>query len=111
MSAFGFHPVAKPSFGRGKEKRGARGKFSKETILEIFKRDGWCCVRCGTDKDMEEIPHHVIFKSQGGLGIVENGVTICRTCHRWAHSCRAGREWFESFILSLYGKLNGVEDI
>nr|WP_234540733.1 HNH endonuclease [Paenibacillus pseudetheri] len=79
-------------------------------MLEIFERDGWCCVRCGTGSDLEDKPHHVIFRSQGGPGTVDNGVTVCRTCHKWAHSCRAGRVWFENFILSMYGKLNnGVE--
>lgn len=104
MSTFGFHPAPKPSFSRGSEKRSIRGKFSKDTIIKIFERDGCCCVRCGSSKDLEEIPHHVIFKSQGGLGTVDNGVTVCRTCHRWGHSCREGRMWFVDYINVLYGK-------
>lgn len=109
MSTFGFDPVPKPSFSRGKEKRGVRGKFNKDTILEILNRDGWRCVHCGADKDLEDIPHHVVFKSQGGPGTLDNGVTICRSCHRWAHKCLEGRKWFEQFIIRLYGRLNGAE--
>ncbi|MBW4083583.1 HNH endonuclease [Paenibacillus sp. S150] len=58
---------------------------------------------------MEDKPHHVVFKSQGGPGTVDNGVTVCRTCHRWAHKSREGRIWFEQFIIRLYGRLNGAE--
>ena len=82
---------------RKSPKRSARGKFSADTIRAIYERDDGRCVYCGTSSELEAIPHHVVFKSQGGLGTVDNGVTICRTHHRWAHDCREGREWFERY--------------
>lgn len=109
MSVFGFDPVPKPKFGRKSEKRGARGKFTDEIMEDIFQRDGNRCVKCGTGRDLEHKPHHVVFRSQGGPGTVDNGVTVCRACHRWAHKSLEGRIWFEQFIIRLYGSLNGAE--
>jgi 5-methylcytosine-specific restriction endonuclease McrA len=82
---------------RKSPKRAARGKFSAETIRAIYERDNGACVKCGTESDLEAVPHHIRFKSQGGLGTIDNGVTICRTDHLWAHSCREGRVWFEQY--------------
>ncbi len=91
-----WNPVNKPSHKHNKPKRGASGKFSDETRQIIGERDKWPCVKCGGNQ-IESVPHHIIYKSQLGKGTVDNGVTICRTCHDWAHSCRAGREWFENY--------------
>jgi 5-methylcytosine-specific restriction endonuclease McrA len=97
--------VPKPSYGRGKPKRGNRGKFSVKVTREIGERDSWRCVRCGSYY-VESVPHHVIYKSQGGPGTVDNGVTICRNCHDWAHGLHSGpsgepaadgRKWFEQY--------------
>ena len=82
---------------RKSPKRAARGKFSADTIQSIYERDNGRCVRCGTSSDLEAIPHHIIYKSQLGKGTIDNGCVTCRTCHRWAHSCREGREWFEQY--------------
>lgn len=47
--------------------------------VEVFKRDGGRCIVCGS---RQGIPNsHVIRRSQGGLGIKENVVTHCITCH------------------------------
>jgi 5-methylcytosine-specific restriction endonuclease McrA len=85
-----WNPVAKPSHNRRTPKRKARGEFSKKTIDEILERDDHKCVSCHRSTMIESIPHHVIFKSQGGEGIKRNGVTICRYCHDWAHGKRKG---------------------
>lgn len=82
---------------RKEPKRGARGKFSTKTIRTIFERDGGRCVRCGTYQDLERVPHHIIYKSQGGLGTVDNGATVCRSCHCEAHSKESVRRWFERY--------------
>lgn len=82
---------------RQKKRRGVKGKFSTKIITKILERDNGRCVRCGTYQNLESVPHHIIFRSQGGTGTVDNGVTVCRTCHDWAHSCREGREWFEHY--------------
>jgi hypothetical protein len=97
MTLYTLNAVPKPSFKRITPKRAARGKFSPKTIQRIFERDGWRCVRCGASSDLESKPHHIVYKSAGGLGTEDNGATTCRACHRLAHSSREIREWFEQF--------------
>lgn len=103
-----FSPYSKAQqlkHSRKTPKRAIRGKFSPKTIQAIGERDGWLCVKCKSPY-IESVPHHVIFKSQGGLGTIDNGVTICRPCHDWAHGKRKGpygeptaegRKWFEDY--------------
>ena len=62
--------------------------FDRDTKYAIAKRDsinGWpCCVYCGAAAP-EEIAWsnaHYIARSQGGLGVERNGLTLCPICHR-----------------------------
>lgn len=48
----------------------------KETVWE---RDGHCCVLCGSP--MAAPNAHYIARSHGGLGIDQNIVTLCLSCH------------------------------
>jgi 5-methylcytosine-specific restriction endonuclease McrA len=94
---FELRPVEKPNHKRRVQKRVDRGKFSRKTIQEILERDEYKCVRCGSYQ-VEAVPHHIIYKSQGGLGEKRNGVTICRDCHTWAHnSKKKNNVWFEKY--------------
>jgi len=49
----------------------------------VYERDSWdgapCCMTCG--KPGSHDLAHYIPRSQGGLGIPENLVNLCRTCH------------------------------
>ena len=87
---------------RKSPKRAARGKFSKDTILAIYERDNGACVKCGTSQDLEAIPHHCRYKSQMGLGTIDNGILLCRSCHRLAHSSREMRIWCEEYVDAIY---------
>lgn len=93
----GFHPTPKPNHNRKTPKRVDRGKFSSKTIKEILERDNYQCVRCG-HYHLESVPHHVIFKSQGGDNSKRNGVSICIACHVEAHKFKEVRKWFESWV-------------
>ncbi len=44
----------------------------------VWERDNQCCILCGKRGNPEA---HYIPRSQGGLGIEENIVTLCRDCH------------------------------
>lgn len=45
----------------------------------VWERDGQRCILCG---DPQAMPNaHYISRAQGGLGIEENIVTLCRQCH------------------------------
>ena len=64
-------------------------QFSKATKQQIFERDEQCIFckqgfhRHSTDPFAYLIPDimHIINKSQGGLGIIENGALGCRYHH------------------------------
>jgi hypothetical protein len=46
----------------------------------VYKRDGGFCVLCKSP--LGEPVAHVVRRSQGGLGIAKNIVTLCPNCHR-----------------------------
>ena len=54
-------------------------EFSPKVRKIIFDRDGGCCVNCGSPDAHPNA--HYIPRSQGGLGIEENGLTLCFDCH------------------------------
>lgn len=60
---------------------------------EVLDRDGQCCRICGRWVEAPGL-HHIVFRSQGGLHVPENLVTVGWTpgheCHlRFAHGPRA----------------------
>jgi 5-methylcytosine-specific restriction endonuclease McrA len=62
--------------------------FDRNTKIAISERDsinGWpCCVYCGAaaPAPLAWSNAHFIARSQGGLGVLENGLTLCPECHR-----------------------------
>ena len=54
-------------------------KIPRAVKLAVWSRDGYCCVNCGAPGLPEA---HIVRRSQGGLGIEKNVVTLCRICHR-----------------------------
>lgn len=47
---------------------------------EVEERDNHCCIFCGTPNARGEA--HFVRRSQGGLGIPQNLLTVCRIHHR-----------------------------
>jgi hypothetical protein len=87
--------------------------FDKKTKLAIMNRDsidGWpCCVNCGAAAPTNESPvwsnAHYISRAQEGLGIEQNGLTLCPECHRrYDQSTDRERlgEWFREYLQSHY---------
>lgn len=52
--------------------------ISKKTKIRVYERDKGRCIFCGAPGLPEA---HYIARSQGGLGIEQNIVTVCRPCH------------------------------
>ena len=53
-------------------------KIPNEVKMTVGKRDNWSCIICHRPGLPEA---HYIRRSQGGLGIEQNIVTLCRICH------------------------------
>jgi len=53
--------------------------ISRAVKEKVFERDEYC-VLCGSPNGLPNA--HYIPRSQGGLGIEENIVTLCPECHR-----------------------------
>lgn len=75
---------------RQRTKKNAKFQFDTKTRQMIFERDGGCCIFCRQKYHMESKDTmlyaikdvmHYINKSQGGLGIVQNGAIGCRYHH------------------------------
>ena len=60
-------------------------KAVKQAVSARDSFDGWpCCILCGkpAPNEIAWSNAHYIARSQGGLGIEENIVTLCPGCHR-----------------------------
>lgn len=56
-----------------------RGDWSKSLKTRILNRDGKSCILCNATRKLEV--HHIIPLRLGGKTIVNNGVTLCASCH------------------------------
>lgn len=69
----------------------------------VWERDGQACVLCGSPFAFPEA--HYISRAQGGLGIEENVVTLCRSCHdRYDNSAERQyiRPRLEAYLRGIY---------
>ena len=88
---------------------------AKEAISDRDSIDGWpCCVWCGLAAPAPLVwsNAHFISRAQGGLGIPENGLTLCPECHRrYDQSTNRNqmREYFRAYLESKYPDWNEDE--
>jgi hypothetical protein len=54
----------------------------------VLKRDNWICQRCGAGVEAELHVHHIegAVQQPGMANDLENGITLCKECHKYAHS-------------------------
>lgn len=85
----------------------------KKAVAQRDAVDGWpCCVYCGipapTEAPLAFSNAHYIARSQGGLGIEKNTLTLCPICHKeYDQSPDAGKrqylkEIFKNYLSSIY---------
>lgn len=78
-------------------------KSVKEAVAERDSFDGHpCCLLCGTPAPITNrlafSNAHYISRSQGGLGVEENIVTLCPDCHINRYDQGAEREQIREFL-------------
>jgi len=50
---------------------------------KVLWRDEHTCQRCGSQDNLQA--HHIQYRINGGTDTVENGITLCQTCHKQLH--------------------------
>lgn len=81
--------------------------ISKAVKDRVWERDGHECVICGSRYAFPEA--HFISRAQGGLGVEENILTLCRNCHdRYDNSPQRAeiREVLRDYLKRLYPDLD-----
>lgn len=54
--------------------------------LLVLARDKGKCRVCKTRQGLA--PHHIVYRSAGGLDTSANLLTLCVTCHDMVHACK-----------------------
>ena len=57
-----------------------RAKVTNKLRLAIYERDDYCCVKCGSETDLEI--DHIVPISKGGKSELSNLQTLCRSCNK-----------------------------
>ena len=78
-----------------KSKRAKACDITKKVKDIVWERDGGKCIICSSHYAMPN--SHFIRRSQGGLGIEENIVTMCQRCHMM-YDQGADRRTIEAYI-------------
>ena len=64
-------------------------EITPEVRQTVYTRDSYdnspCCILCG--KPYPEV-HHYIERSRGGMGVEQNLVCLCNSCHRKLHTSK-----------------------
>ena len=77
--------------------------ISRKVKDRVWERDGHRCVLCGSPYANPEA--HFISRAQGGLGVEENIVTLCRSCHDAydnSHHRPYIRQKLKSYLMGIY---------
>lgn len=92
---------------RGTSKRSKACDISpsvKSAVAERDSIDGYpCCILCGNPQCAPNA--HYIPRSQGGLGVPENIITLCSECHSTYDDSgerKAYRERIRAYLQSIY---------
>lgn len=61
---------------------------------KVWERDNYQCQHPGCGSTLlERVPHHIIFKSQGGKDEIDNLVTLCPGHHKEVHEGKECKYW------------------
>lgn len=77
------------------QKRTRALSISPAVREKVWARDEECCVWCGNSNASANA--HFIARSQAGLGIEQNILTLCANCHR-RFDQSADRQWMKEHL-------------
>lgn len=90
-----------------------RHKRTKATDIDtklkkvVWERDGHKCIFCGKMVSVNCANAHYTKRSQGGLGIEENIVTLCSECHfqeDFGKHTKLYEDYIEKYLKRIYGE-------
>ena len=87
-------------------KRSRACEISQKTKEMVWNRDNNRCIYCGKYVSMSCANAHFIKRSQGGLGIPENIVTLCPECHYQEDhglNTQLYEDYIEEYLKNTYG--------
>ena len=62
------------------------GRFEDPKLKrEVFDRDNYRCRWCGRTNGMAYDCHHIRYRRSSEDDVIENLITLCRTCHDFVH--------------------------
>ena len=67
--------------------------ISQKVKKIVFERDKGLCIICGRQGFPDS---HIVRRSQGGMGVEQNIVTMCRQCHYDYDGI--GRKWMKPIV-------------
>ena len=73
--------------------------------MTVWLRDSMVCQLCGKPVSWQCGNAHLIRRSQGGLGVEQNLVTLCPSCHREmdeGRNAKALKGIMEGYLKDLY---------
>lgn len=88
------------------QKRTKALQIPADVKLRVWERDGFC-VYCG-NPNAAPVAHY-IARSQGGLGVEENILTLCQNCHRrydQSGERQKMKAFFREYLRSKYPEWN-----
>lgn len=88
-------------------KRSKACEISQATKKKVWKRDNEHCIICGKWVPVSCANAHYIKRSQGGLGIEQNIVTMCPECHYkedFGQDTKIYEDKIKTYLKGIYGE-------
>ena len=93
---------------KGKKKDRTKATDIQQGVKQIvWERDNHQCIFCHKNVPMDNANAHFIKRSQGGLGIPENIVTLCSKCHYeedFGKDSKVYEYSIENYLRNYYGE-------
>ena len=95
-------------------KRSKACEISQKTKETVWIRDNRSCFICGKSVPKTCANAHYVKRSQGGLGIEQNIVTMCPYCHYeedFGQNTKLYEEKMKNYLKSIYGDNWNIENL